>query len=326
MKKLIISCMMLTLTLLWAAAGSAFVRYEDKLPKKVYSVRMTGFCDYSPFGYVPVLDDGAFGRLSTFFQPMLDSLTDENNIRLDYIRDECNLENQIRDVRRGQIDLILGAYHQTDLFEGLELIYPAAIINPITIFMLPQRIDEIKTLDDMKKLKGVRSSKEIYNDFVENQLKEYNIETVDNSYDLFERLFTKKADYILISQYYGLMEASKLGLRQHIGVAKQTLWRIPMFVGISKLSSNRALLRQKLTRYLADPQNQEILRQSLIRMVDEAEANAYGVVPPTFGLENLNGAKPDDKKTEDHTVSDEKKNTENQDSEKTDNILDLSAE
>ena len=120
---------------------------------------------------------------------------------------------------------------------------------------------------------------------MEEQLKEYNIETVDNSYDLFERLFTKKADYILISQYYGLIEASKLGLRSQISVAKQTLWQIPMFIGVSKLSRERKMISQKLTRYLEEPENQKIIQQNLIRLIDEAEANAQGIVPPTFGLE-----------------------------------------
>ena len=311
MKKLIISCMMLVLTLLWAAAGSAFVRYEDKYSSKKRIIRVTGFCDYAPFGYIPHPKEKTFGDFSTFFQPMLNTIKEENNLNFDFGWFECDFDEQVQNVRRGKIDVMLGAYHQTELFEGLELIYPAPIINPITIFMLPQRVDEIKSLDDMKKLKGVRSSKEIYNDFVERQIKDYDIETVDNSYDLFERLFTKKADYILVSQYYGLIEASKLGLRQHIGIAKQTLWRIPMFIAISKLSRERNMLRQKLTRYVSEPKNQEVLKQSLIKMVDDAEANAYGVVPPTFGLEKQDS---------------EKQDTEKQDSEKQDNNLDLSAE
>ena len=152
--------------------------------------------------------------------------------------------------------------------------------------MLPDRIVVVCSVSDLKKLRGVRSSKEVYSDFVEQQLKGYNFEVVDNSYDLFERLFTRKADYILISQYYGLIEASKLGLRNQISVAKQTLWQVPMFIGVSKLSRERKMLSQKLTRYLENPKNQEILKQNIIRLVNEAEINAQGIVPPTFGLEN----------------------------------------
>lgn len=286
MKKLLVSSMMLALMLLWATAGSAFVRYEDKHPKKVREVRITGFLDYAPFGYTEHPEEKLYGKFFTVFQPMIDTVQQENNLKIFYELSKRNFPAQVQEVRRGDIDVVLGAYHQTELFRGLELIYPAALINPVTVFMLPTRIDEVKSVADLKKLKGVRTSQEVYSDFVEQQLKEYNIETVDNSYDLFERLFTKKADYILISQYYGLIEASKLGLRSQISVARQTLWQIPMFIGVSKLSKERKMISQKLTRYLEDPKNQEIIKQNLIRIVDQAEAEAQGVVPPTFGLEN----------------------------------------
>lgn len=285
MKKILVSSMLIGLILLWAAAGSAFVRYEDKHPKKVREVRITGFLDYAPFGYTEHPDEKLFGKFFTVFQPMIDTVQQENNLKILYELSKRNFPAQVQDVRRGEIDVVLGAYHQTEMFRGLELIYPAALINPVTVFMLPNRIDEVNSTADLKKLKGVRTSKEIYSDFVEEQLKEYNIETVDNSYDLFERLFTKKADYILISQYYGLIEASKLGLRSQISVAKQTLWQIPMFIGVSKLSRERKMISQKLTRYLEEPENQKIIRQNLIRLIDEAEASAQGIVPPTFGLE-----------------------------------------
>ncbi len=285
MKKILVSSMLIGLILLWAAAGSAFVRYEDKHPKKVREVRITGFLDYAPFGYTEHPDEKLFGKFFTVFQPMIDTVQQENNLKILYELSKRDFPAQVQDVRRGEIDVVLGAYHQTEMFRGLELIYPAALINPVTVFMLPNRIDEVNSTADLKKLKGVRTSKEIYSDFVEEQLKEYNIETVDNSYDLFERLFTKKADYILISQYYGLIEASKLGLRSQISVAKQTLWQIPMFIGVSKLSRERKMISQKLTRYLEEPENQKIIQQNLIRLIDEAEANAQGIVPPTFGLE-----------------------------------------
>lgn len=277
--------MMTGLVVLWAAAGSAFVRYEDKHPKKIREIQFTGFLDYAPFGYTEYPDGVQYGRFFTVFQPMIDTLAEENNLKVKYNLYDRNYPMQIQKVRQGEIDVALGAYHQTELFRGLELIFPAAFINPVTVMMLPNRINEVKTVDDLRKLKGVRTSREQYSDFVEKQLKSFEIETVDNSYDLFERLFTKKADYIVIGQYYGLIEASKLGLRSQISTAKQALWQVPVFVAVSKLSRERKMLSQKLTRYLEDEQNQKLLQQNLIKIVNDAEINAQGIVPPTFGLE-----------------------------------------
>ena len=285
MKKALFSSIIIGLSLIWAASGSAFVRYEDKHPQKVREVRITGFIDYAPFGYTEHPERPLYGKFYTVFQPMIDTLQQENNLKILYELSKRDFPAQVQDARQGKVDIVLGAYHDTELFKGLQLIYPAALINPITIFMLPNRINEIKTLDDLKKLKGVRTSREQYTDFVENQLKAYEIETVDNSYDMFERLFTKKADYIVIRQYYGMVEASKLGIRNQISIAKQTIWQVPMFIGISKLSKERKMLSQKLTRYLKEPKNRELLMQNLIRIVNEAEIAAQGLVPPTFGLE-----------------------------------------
>lgn len=268
-----------------AMAAKAFVRYEDKHPQKRRDVHITGFIDYAPFGFVEHPDAKIYGKFSTLFQPMIDDLATENNLRIFYDMQKKDFPTLVQEVRKGEIDVVLGAYHQTELFRGLELIYPAALNNPITIFMLPNRIQEVKSVDDLKKLKGVRVSKEVYSDYIDEQLKQFNIETVDTSYEMFEKLFTKQADYILASHYYGLIEAIKLGLRSQVAVAKQTLWQIPMFIGVSKLSRERKMLTQKFTRYLEKPENQKALQDNVAKMIAEFEKKAQGVVPPTFGLE-----------------------------------------
>lgn len=268
-----------------AMAAKAFVRYEDKHPQKRRDVHITGFIDYAPFGFVEHPDAKIYGKFSTLFQPMIDDLATENNLRIFYDMQKKDFPTLVQEVRKGEIDVVLGAYHQTELFRGLELIYPAALNNPITIFMLPNRIHEVKSVDDLKKLKGVRVSKEVYSDYIDTQLKQFNIETADSSYEMFEKLFTKQADYILASHYYGLIEAIRLGVRGQVAVAKQTLWQIPMFIGVSKLSRERKMLTLKFTRYLEKPENQKELQNNVAKIIADFEKEAQGVVPPTFGLE-----------------------------------------
>jgi len=222
--------------------------------------------------------------LASIFKPILDNMAIDNNWTPTYVLYK-DYDRQVLEVKRGNIDVILGAYHDTTLYDGIELVYPAAIINPITVFMLPNRISEVKSTEDLQKLKGVRVKHEVYSNFVEKQLQFYDIESVDTTYELFERLFTKKADYILIGQYYGLIEASKLGVRNQISVARQTLWQMPMFIGVSKLSQYRKMLVQKIANHLNVPANIEEIKQKIIQMVDKAEIDAQGVVPPTFGME-----------------------------------------
>lgn len=267
--------------LLSAATAAALVRYEEPKPKGFVSTTFTGYADYAPFGSK---DRHNFQSL---FQPLLDELQRDTEVKLTYIPYGRDIDDWAQLVRSGQVDFMVGAYYQTETFRGLYLLYPAPIHNPITVFMLPNRIDEVKTTEDLKKLKGVRLSKEIFSDFVERQADMLDLITVDTSYAMFEKLFTKQVDYILTSYYFGLYEAIKLGLRYQIAPAKQSLWRIPMFVAVAKTSRHREILSKRLTRYLNNKQIIEQIQQKLEQMIAEAEQKYNGTVPPTFGVENM---------------------------------------
>ena len=228
-KKIILGCLC---AIVLSLNAHAFVRYTEKVQTKLRDVNITGFVDYAPFGAVEHPGEPLLGRFDSIWKPMILQIQKENNLKISYDLKQKYYENLVQKVRRGEIDLILGAYHETELYRGLELIFPSIINNPVTVFMLPNRISDVKSTDDLKKLKGVRLEKEVYSDFVEQQLQEYNIEKIDTPYNLFEKLFTKQADYILISQYAGLIEAYKLGLREQISISKQALWNIPLFIEI----------------------------------------------------------------------------------------------
>lgn len=267
--------------------ASAFVRYEDKHPKKVTEVHMTGYIDYAPFGYVDNPNTLVYGKFHTLFQPMIDYIIKEANLKMHYDLQQRTVDDLIQKVRAGDIDFMVGAYYETEKFKGLYLLYPAAVYNPITVFMLPNRINEVKSTEDLKKLKGVRNVDEAFSDYVEKQLEPLNLIEAENSYDMFEKLFTKKADYIVTSYYYGMIEATKLGIQKQVAPAKQTLWNIPMFVGVSKTSRHRDLIAKRLTSWLHNAENLKVLQASLQQMIKEIEQKYAGTVPPTFGLEKI---------------------------------------
>lgn len=285
MKKILLT---IFITLFCAAISYrafAFVRYEEKHPKKVTELYVTGYIDYAPFGFVDNPQGVVYGNFHTVFQPMIDDFIKDANLKMHYNLNRPNVDDLVQKVRQGEIDFMVGAYYQTEFFRGLELIYPAALSNPITVFMLPNRIDEIKSTDDLKKLKGVRNTNEIFSDFVERKVAELKPMEVDSSYQMFEKLFKKEADYIITSYYNGMLEAIKLGIRHQIAPAKQTLWNIPMFVGVSKTSRHREMISKYLTRYLNDKKNLDKLQQHLQEIIKQFESEYAGVVPPTFGLD-----------------------------------------
>ena len=285
MKKILLTAFASIIAYSISFSASAFVRYEEKHPQKVTEVHMTGYIDYAPFGYVDNPNTLVYGQFHTLFQPMIDQLIADANLKMHYDLQQRTVDDLVQKVRQADIDFMVGAYYQTEMFKGLHLLYPAAVYNPITVFMLPNRINEVKSTEDLKKLKGIRNTNEIFSDFVEKKVAEFNPLEVDSAYKAFEMLFTKKADYIVTSYYNGMLEAIKLGIRHQIAPAKQTLWKIPMFVGVSKTSRHRDLISKRLTAWLSNPQNIEILQNNMQKIIKEFEKRYEGVVPPSFGLD-----------------------------------------
>lgn len=285
MKKYFIIFLFFFLALICASSVWAFVMYDGKAKAEIKHVSYIGFADYPPFGEVENPYQRNPGKFSSVFKLLIEHLEEVENFEFQAAFFSSAYKNSVSMVRTGDVDLLLGMYSETKLYNGIELVYPAAFINPITIIMLPTRINEVKSVDDIKKLKGVRIEREIFSDYVEKQIENLNVTKVKTSYELFEQIFTKKADYIITSQYFGLIEASKLGLRNQISVAKQSLWQEPIFIGISKPSKNRAMLNQRITAFLSVPENREKIKQAIIDMVNNTDAQNTGIVQSTFGLE-----------------------------------------
>ncbi len=99
---------------------------------------------------------------------------------------------------------------------------------------------------------------------MQKQTGKLNIEKVDNSYDLFKKLFDKEIDYIIGGRYFYMIEASKLGLQNKISFSKQALWDMPLFIGISKTYRDRAYINQTLSKKLRNPKNSEKINTKIV--------------------------------------------------------------
>lgn len=273
---------MLTIFIFFTAITVSYGVQSAEMPRNSLSpIIMGGYSDYAPWGYI-----GKDNKYHTIFQPILDNVHREfKSVADDKTYSIDDIENIAKDIRMGEIDIFIGGYNQTKEFENLHLLFPALVQNPITFFVLPSKISSIKSLQDISKLKGARYTKEIFTDFVEQKLKEFNLEKVDSSYDMFEKLFTGKIDYILSSYYFCTIEAIKLGVNHQISTSKQALWNIPVFVGISQISPHRDNLARHISRFFQDENFISVIKNNLRATIEQFEQEYSGVVPPTFGLE-----------------------------------------
>lgn len=271
----------------WAADAQAVVDFNTVTEDR--SITVSGFTDYPPFGYMTYKVVDLHGETHkevdkrfNIFQELLNDFGRENHMRINYIYPEGAYEDMIRQVRSGDIDMVLGMYHETKLYEGLDYIVPAVISNPITLIMLPSRTGEIKNLEDLKKMKGAMLSFETLSDYVAEQMKQYNVERVEKPYDIFKKLFTGEIDYIFAGYYTGIIEASKLGLRNYITFSKQIIWDIPLFIGVSKTSEDRRFLIGRLGKFCERDDIKEKFNKFLANEIHRYETMNKQIVPPVF--------------------------------------------
>lgn len=285
---------LLTLAIAFGISNPAAAQIKNvTLKTDAYdTISVIGFTNYPPVGYFEKQlkyedrEDAFIEVYRTVFENLLEEFAQATGKRIKFVNEkEDDYHELIRKVRGGKIDMALGIYHETKLYEGLEIIFPSLINNPISIIMLPKNAGKIKNLSQLKKLKGAVSSREYLSDFVSEQMKEYNLEYIDEPEKMFEKLYTGEIDYVFASYFFGIIESSKLGLRDKLSFSKQVIWNMPLFLGISKLSPNRNYLVGKLTSYSEKPESKTKMENKLREMIMEFELKNRGVVPPPYSRE-----------------------------------------
>lgn len=287
MKKNCILFLSFCFCLLLSQNSTAQIKNITNAKKIEDKITVTGYLDYPPFGFIETIRPNPKGSTYNIFRSVFDDvisdLKNKSNIEFSYIyNSKLNDENIIKGLNAGKYDLFLGMYHNTKRFERLQPAFPALLDNPVSLITMPDTAQKIKNLSQLKNLKGAACSKEYFTDFVINQMKMYNIKFVDDPLTMFELLYTGEIDYIFASQYFGIIEAAKIGLRDRFSFSKQIIWNMPMFIGVSKLSPSRKFLIEKLSSYASNPDHKAKIQQKLRQIIHDFEIKYRGVVPPPF--------------------------------------------
>lgn len=242
-------------------------------------IKVTSFPDYFPFSHV--LENYKFPKLKTVFDESLENFAKHGNYEIERIA-ETDYNKSVHNVRRGNIDLLLGIYYSTQQYSGLDYLFPAVMHNPIHVAMLPANIQKVNNLDDLKKLKGIYAQNEHFSDYMLNNFKNLNITPVATSYDAYEQLFTGKADFIVGSYYYNYAYVLDIGLKDYVSFSKKSLWNMPLFLGLSKASKISGKLKTTLNDYIVSDEFITTVEQSLHNIMREREKDSLGRVPPKF--------------------------------------------
>ncbi len=287
MNKLLFVLFCSCLTFLYNEEVSAQMKNLTNMAKSSDEISITGYMNYPPIGfaqeYFAPKNDKPYYSFRSVFEDIMQELKENSNLKMTYRYAPNEKDDKfIASINAGEIDIFLGAYYDTKKFQRVELIYPSILNNPVTLITMPETSAQIKNLAQLKDMKGAVCNQDEFSDYVKKQMKEYNLVYVDTPYQLFERLYTGEVDFVFATQYFGIIEASKLGIRDYLSFSKQIIWNMPLFIGISQFSPNRKFLRQKLSSYSERPENKAKLEQKLHDMIQQVELQNRGVVPPAY--------------------------------------------
>ena len=264
---------------------NSMVQREEFLGDKIH---IAGLPEFPPFSYYTSIEGKEPCRLHNVFIEPLKEATKDNRLKLiepyfpNGVEACSNLTPLILGVRDGDYQLFLGAYADTKQFSGIEFIYPAVISNPIHILTLEETQKKIKTIADLRKMKGIACKCEYFSDFIMRKMKDLNIEFVETAYDAYQKIFTGEADYLLGSLYYNRIMSSRYGLERYLASSKKPLFKIPVFMAMSKLTPKLSEYIKLFQKISTDPQFVRDIKNEILRVVETEIHNNAGVVPPSF--------------------------------------------
>lgn len=252
---------------------------EESFEHRIY---VTSYADYFPFGYhTDANNDWADNLGSVFRDAITETKAQDNGPALSYIYFDT-LHEAILDMKTGKTHVFLGAFYATTSFEDFEFVFPAILNNPIHLMMLPDRINEVKTVEDLKNLKGVYVKTEMFSTYMLNVFEDLSLTPVENTDEAYRQLLVGDIDFILGSFYYQYIKVLETGLKGYIAFSSHPLWKMPMFIALSKRLENRKAVSEYFRKIILEETFKETILARIKQTIEEKEEEFLGAVPPMY--------------------------------------------
>lgn len=263
-------------------AASMIEGAEEGISGTIY---MTSFGDYEPFGYKTTGEDGDNTVGSVFRDVLAEMLPTNKHFAVAYNYFDT-VSDAVIDMKTGRTHCFLGAFYATSSFDDFDFVFPALLNNPVHIMMLPERIKEIKKIEDLKNLKGVYAGSEMFSDYMLSVFEDLSLEKVTDADEAYKKLFLRETDYILGSFYYHYVNIIEKGLKGYIAFSSRPLWNMPMFMAFSKRLENRKNIQEYFRKLILEETFKEKLLTRIKEFVQEKEEAFAGSVPPMYIKQN----------------------------------------
>lgn len=181
-----------------------------------------------------------------------------------------NDTDALNGLENNQVDVFIGAYYDPRYRKmGYTYIIPSYFQNVVALIFMKGKEKEITSFQDLKGLKGVVRSDELFYTYVRPSLPPgIHIEEVSSSREAFMRLISGQADYLLGSPYSAEAEARRFKLNTKIKMVKTPLPAQEMFIVFGKNAPCRAAIPELVKKMKEHQQHRVEETQKLISYIN----------------------------------------------------------
>ena len=266
---------------------SAQIKQEITKNTRIRQVRYLAPINYYPISEIENINTPDLSAYKGVFDKFIADFCNEHTLKCEPFVNK-DFITTTKTIEKNKLDFVIGIYSDSTLYEDFKFIYPSLLDNPVHLVMLPQKINQIKNIKDLKKLKGAIESNEQWNDYILEQFKQLKIEKINTAEEMYKKLLSGEIDYVLTTYWYSITKIMKLGIQDFVAVSQKGLWNMPLFIAISNFSSQKNYLVHYMTEHLKNPETTEKIKERALEILEEIKMQNQGVVPDSYILQKDN--------------------------------------
>ena len=237
-------------------------------------MKVAGFVTNPPFGWVDVIP-GDSTRADMYFNDgfayqLFYNIASQLGIKVEN-KGFTSYHAALTALKKGELDVLVGSYYdKRTLGVGTSILFPSYIKNPIVVAFKMGKEKEVKSLEDLKGLKGgIRQEEMIYSLLYDSIPEGVQMEQIAGSREAYSRLMLGQIDYLITSLYAAEAEIRRFKITDKIVLTRVPLMEPELFFVFSANTGCRLLKPQFEEQLRKEKDNSGNISGLLFEQVDK---------------------------------------------------------
>lgn len=199
-----------------------------------HPMRVAGFVTNPPFGWMDIVPGSGINPdryyNDGFAYQLFLKLAKDLNVEVEGIGFKSYYE-ALNALKQGRIDVLLGSYYdKRTLGAGTSVLFPGYFSNPVIVVFVKGRERDVKSLEDLKGLKGVIRQEEMLYSLLFRTIPDLvKIEQVTGARKAYTMLLNGQADFMITSLYAAESEMRRFKIADKVVLTQTPLIQPELF-------------------------------------------------------------------------------------------------